>query len=187
MSADLSSSRSKFEYFLISVVLLLGVFVLFLIFYPFGGAQPDRGPREFIQSINEFEKSEFCQNYGCVLVGQFEMNRGKNNAYQIKNYPVYNEFFVEITTKNNQITEFGISLDPKDIGSEEMRLIHLFLVSFSTDENVGPEMMEFVNQNLNRRVSQICNSSSTQFGSRYLWVGNIGGAPTLFVGESCPG
>lgn len=187
MSSESSSSRSKFEIFLISAILLLGVFIFILIFYPFGNNSPANDPKEFIQSIDEFEKSEFCRTYGCSLVGQIEISRGLDNAYQIKNYPVYNEFFIELTTKNNQIIDFGISLDPKEVGAEELRLINLFLVSFSTNESLPPEIMEFAKQNLNRRVSQICQSRSIEFGSRHLWVGNIGGAPTLLVAESCPG
>lgn len=96
MSTNSSSARSLFEYFLISANLLLGAFVLILIFYPFGGTQPEKGPRDFIQSIDEFEKSEFCRNYDCVLVGQINIDRGIDNAYQINNYPVYNEFFIEL-------------------------------------------------------------------------------------------
>ena len=136
--------------------------------------------------VNNFEKSQFCQNYGCILAGRFEGDRGIDNAYQIKNYPVYNDFLVEITTNSDRIIDFGISLDPKQISSNELQLIRIFLTSFLNNKTLNSDVMDFVQQNINQSVFQICESRSIQFDLMHLWVGNIGGVPTILVAKNCP-
>jgi hypothetical protein len=185
MTDNNGSQRTRIESCLISGILILITIIMVMILFPYDRYLQRNQDSDFVQSLDDFEKSEFCRKYDCYLVGHINIDRGINNAYQIRNYPVYNEFFIEVITRNNKIIYFGISLDPKVVGDDELQLIEMFLTAFSIDVDLPPDIMVFVEQNLNNRVSQICNSRSIEFGSRHLWVGNIGGAPSLLVSESC--
>lgn len=140
---------------------------------------------EFIQTISEFERSPFCQKYICVAAATMDVNGGLDHPYTISSYPKSNEFFIEVITSKNMITIFGVTLDPKTITSTELEFIEDFLTS-TRPQKVDPALMSFIEKNVSNDINQICDAESMKFGSRNIWVGKVGQAPTIMVASSCP-
>ena len=187
MSHTRASSRTILGTFLILTIGLfcfavILVFAYLLMNNGIGGEQEEINitNEEFIRSTQEFEQSKFCRAYECDYLG----NYGSIFAYEISKYPKYNEFYIELTVKNDIITNYSIMLDPKRLEPEEYQLIELFLSSYSQDTDLDPTIMEFIQQNHDHQVHQICESSSIEYGSKRLWAGSVG-SPILLVAEEC--
>jgi len=138
----------------------------------------------FITSPQEFENSVFCHKYDCYLALVLPSSLGTDYLYQVKQYPKWNDFLIEIVVNDGVISDFGLSLDPAP-GYEERKLINQFLKSIRNEKEPPQFIIEFVNSNLDRRVFQICESNSTVFDSKTMWVGKIGGTPTISVSTEC--
>lgn len=138
------------------------------------------------KAIDDFENSQFCTKYGCVAYETRSEDGFAYYPYMIGNYPKSNDFLIEINTENGVIFNYGISLDPTRITEDELELIEIFLSSFKPGD-FSSEIMDFVEQNLDNDVFQICLANSIQFGNMRIWVGRVGSMPTVVAANNCTG
>lgn len=146
--------------------------------------QPLDDGNGYIKTKSEFENSSFCHKYECQLASQIEIANGLDNLYLIGRYPVYNEFLIEIITSNEIISEFAITLDPREISSDDLMFIEDFLFTIFSN-SVDTRDIQFIRNNLGNNISQICQANSISLGSKQIWVGSVGLAPTILIAETC--
>ncbi len=138
----------------------------------------------YIKTKSDFENSSFCHKYDCQFASQIEIANDLDNLYLIGRYPVYNEFLIEIITSNEIISEFAITLDPREISSDDLMFIEDFLFTIFSN-GADNRDIQFIHNNLGNHVSQICQANSISLGSKQIWVGSVGLAPSILIAEIC--
>lgn len=144
--------------------------------------------RHVIQSLSDFENSEFCVAYDCVRSDSWDLRRGGvSNSYDVHVSP---DVGVGVTTLDGVPTEYGLVFYDRDRLTEED---FQFLGSFLTAVHPGAEVhsstidfvVDFIEQNAESDVWQICEAQSIGFGSMRIWAGTVL-QPTVHVGADCP-
>lgn len=148
--------------------------------YTPGSPQPPR----FVQSLSEFENSPFCQTYNCRFDSRWSLRRGGiNNSYDLGVTP---DVQVEVATLDRRPVDFGlIFYDRRRLDSNDFNLIYAFLNSIRPGADVAAPIRDFIEQNVETDVFQICEANSIPFSEMRIWAGKVI-QQTISVGESCP-
>lgn len=147
---------------------------------------------DFIQSRTDFEESKFCQLYGCVHSGNHQFSDGRDyNMYVVENYPNrYDDILIELIGKEDDLIEFGVVLDGMpptrpNLSSEDFQFLYDFISSISNQNDLDPTVQEYLRQNIEIDVSQICSMEPLDYGSMRLWAGKII-TPSILISKICP-
>jgi len=137
-----------------------------------------------IQSLSEFEESQFCLTYHCRFDDSWSLRSGgTNNAYDIDVIPVVS---VEVTTLRGAPTDFGLMFfDRGKLTSDDLQLVFSFLSSIYPGVEVDLAIKSFIEKNVEIDVFQICQAESIPFGSMRIWAGKVL-EQTVSIGENCP-
>jgi hypothetical protein len=139
---------------------------------------------KLVQSLAEFEASQFCREYNCVLSDSWDLRKGGiNNSYDTDVSP---EVSVEVTTVDGIPTEAGLVFyyRPK-LSADDLQLVYLFLESFHPGVKVDTSVKTFIERNVEIDVFQICEADSIEFGSVRVWAGKVL-EQTVHIGPDCP-
>jgi hypothetical protein len=116
---------------------------------------PSASELKLVQSLAEFEASQFCREYNCVLGDSWDLRKGGiYNSYYIDVSP---EVSVGVTTVDGIPTEAGLVFyyRPK-LSADDLQLIYLFLESFHPGAKVDTSVKTFIERNVEIDVFQIC-------------------------------
>jgi hypothetical protein len=136
-----------------------------------------------LNSLIDFENSQFCTVYSCQASDIWELKSGGiNHSYDINAIPMV---FVEVTTINNKPVNFGLIFIDRDIlDAEDYQLLFLFLKSIHPGTTIDNTLAHYIQENVEKDLFQICEANPTQFGLLKIWVGSIF-QQTIHVGEDC--
>jgi hypothetical protein len=139
---------------------------------------------KLVQSLAEFEASQFCREYNCVLGDSWDLRKGGiYNSYDIDISP---EVSVGVTTVDDIPTEAGLVFYYRSkLSADDLQLIYLFLESFQPGAKVDTPVKTFIERNVEIDVFQICEADSIEFGVVRVWAGKVL-EQTVHIGPDCP-
>jgi len=137
-----------------------------------------------VRSLSEVESSRFCLECHCTLDDSWDLARGGvNNAYYLQGRSYVG---VEVQTLEGVPSGFGLTFfDRARLSANDLELVYLFLTSIYPGTEVDPSTRDFIQDNVERDVFQICQAESIAFGSLRIWAGKIM-QQTVHVGADCP-
>ena len=137
-----------------------------------------------IRSLSDFESSQFCLVYGCKRDATWDLRRGgMNNSYDVDVSPVVG---VEVVTLDGVPVDFGLTFYERSrLTADDLQLVHSFLTSIYPGYEVDSSMMDFIEQDAESHVFQICEARSVAFGSMRIWAGKII-QQTVHIAGDCP-
>lgn len=141
------------------------------------------GVPRVVQSLSEFEESQFCHTYNCRFDDSWSLRRGGiTNVYDVDVSP---EVGVGVSTVSGVPVDFGLMFyDRQRLSSDDHRLIYSFLSSVYPGIEVGPSIRDFIEENVETDAFQICEAKSVSFGSMRIWVGKVH-EQIVHIGTSC--
>ena len=143
--------------------------------------------RHVIRSLSDFESSQFCLVYRCVRSDSWDLRRGGvSNSYDIHTSP---DVGLGVTTLDGVPTEYGlIFFERHRLTGQDLQLLYSFLTAIypgtEVDSSTIDLMVDFIQQNAESDVWQICEAQSVGFGSMRIWAGKIM-QQTVHVGADC--
>ena len=138
----------------------------------------------FVRSLSEFESSQFCLVYRCKWDSSWDLRRGGvNNSYDIFASP---DVGVGVSTLDGVPMHFGLTFyERARLSAADLELVYSFLYAIYPGYEIDSSTMDFIEQNAESDVFQICEARSVAFGSMRIWAGKII-QQTVSVRANCP-
>jgi len=136
-----------------------------------------------LNSLSDFENSQFCKVYECKAAESWELTDGGiNHTYDTNLAPVVS---VEVTSLSEKPVDFGLVFyDREKLSSDDLQYIYLFLQTIQSDALIDETVKDYINQGIKNDVFQICEVDPIQFGALKIWAGKVI-HQTIHVGENC--
>jgi hypothetical protein len=125
-----------------------------------------------LNSLGEFEASEFCIVYDCIASESWELKSGGiDHTYDINTVPTV---LVEVTTINTIPVDYGLMFFDRDtLDTNDYQQIFLFLKSVQPGAIIDNTIEQYIQKNVKMDLFQICEASPIEFGLLKIWVGKI--------------
>ena len=138
-----------------------------------------QSPPEKIETLADFENSQFCRDSKCNEEDSWQLNSGGINHSYAK-IPLsgdkYNYITIEVTTKSEQVTGFGLMYFDRELSglrSGDLEIAYKLLNSIDSTRNID-SIKNYIIQNIEKEVSQINQSSPILWGPFNIYAGKVG-------------
>ena len=121
-------------------------------------------PPEKIETLADFENSQFCRDFKCNEEDSWQLSSGGiNHSYAqiLLGGDKYNYITIEVTTKNNQVTGFGLMYFDRELSglrSGDLEIAYKLLNSIDSTRSID-SIKNYIIQNIEKELSQINQSS----------------------------
>ena len=127
-----------------------------------------------IETLSDFENSDFCKAYNCVKEDSWTLRSGGiNNVYGNNIYPTTVSFEIASDDNNNMISGGMEFYYRNGLSSDDLQIVYDFLKSVDTEKDLS-EVKSYVSANIEKEVSQIMQATPITFSSFKVYVGKVG-------------
>ena len=136
-------------------------------------------PPEKIETLADFENSQFCRDFKCNEEDSWQLSSGGiNHSYAqiLLGGDKYNYITIEVTTKNNQVTGFGLMYFDRELSglrSGDLEIAYKLLNSIDSTRSID-SIKNYIIQNIEKELSQINQSSPISWGPFNVYSGKVG-------------
>ena len=136
-----------------------------------------------LNSLSDYENSEFCKVYGCEASDSWELKSGGiNHTYDLNTRP---DVSVEVSTINDKPVDFYLTFYDRDmLGLNDYQLVFLFLKAVHPGATIDDTIEQYIQQNVEKDLFQICEANPIEFGLLKIWAGRIF-QQTIHIGQDC--
>jgi hypothetical protein len=138
-----------------------------------------QSPPEKIETLTDFENSQFCRDFKCNEEDSWQLNSGGvNHSYAkiLLSGDKYNYITVEVTTKNKQVTGFGLMYFDRELSRlspGDLEIAYKLLTSIDSTRNID-SVKNYIIQNVEKEIFQIKQNSPILWGTFNVYAGKIG-------------
>lgn len=137
-------------------------------------------PLSRIETLDDFERSEFYRDYKLRKEDGWKLNTGAyNNSYETSSL---SNVSIEIQTIENKVIGFGIVFYERDsLREADLNFVYKLLQSINTKGKLEPKIREYIKSNAERRVFQIKEANPTTFDKFKIYAGKVGPEQTISI------
>lgn len=134
---------------------------------------------EKIETLADFENSQFCRDFKCNEEDSWSLNSGGINHSYAQIFlggDKYNYITIEVTTKNEQVTGFGLMYFDRELSglrSGDLEIAYKLLNSIDSTRDID-SIKNYIANGIEKELSQINQSSPISWGSFNIYVGKVG-------------
>jgi len=134
--------------------------------------ETSKEPSVRIETLSDFENSDFCKTYNCIKDRSWALRSGgTNNVYDNNINPTVS---FEIVSDNDNVIDAGLMFYYKtELSDDDLQIIYNFLESIDTEKDLSA-IKSYVSSNIEKKVSQIMQASPTTFSSFKVYAGKVG-------------
>jgi hypothetical protein len=140
----------------------------------------DSAPPTRIETLDDFERSEFFRDYKLRKEDGWKLNTGAyNNSYETLSL---SDISIEVQTIENKVVGFGIVFYERDsLQESDFNFIYKLLQSVDTKGKLDPKIREYIKINAEKHVFQIKQANPTTFGKFKIYAGKVGPEQTISI------
>jgi hypothetical protein len=140
----------------------------------------DSAPPTKIETLDDFERSEFFRDYKLRKGDGWKLNTGAyNNSYET---PSLSDISIEVQTIENKVVGFGIVFYERDsLQESDLSFVYKLLQSVDTKGKLDPKIREYIKVNAEKHVFQIKQANPTTFGKFKIYAGKVGPEQTISI------
>jgi len=129
-------------------------------------------PSVRINTLSDFENSEFCKTYNCAKDRSWDLRSGgTNNVYDNNINPTVS---FEIVSDNGNVIDAGLMFYYRnELSDNDLQIVYNFLKSVDTEKDISA-IKSYVSTNIEKSVSQIMQATPTTFSSFKVYAGKVG-------------
>lgn len=136
-------------------------------------------PPEKIETLADFENSQFCRDFKCDEEDSWPLNSGGINHSYAQIFlggDKYNYITIEVTTKNAQVAGFGLMYFDRELSglrSGDLEIAYKLLNSIDSTRSID-SIKNHIANGIEKELSQINQSSPISWGPFNIYVGKVG-------------
>jgi hypothetical protein len=140
----------------------------------------DSVPPSRIETLDDFERSEFYRDYKLRKEDGWKLNTGAyNNTYETSSL---SHVSIEVQTIENKVIGFGIVFYERDSLQEaDLNFVYKLLQSVNPKGKLDPKIREYIKSNAEKHVFQIKEANPTTFDKFKIYAGKVGPEQTISI------
>jgi len=139
-----------------------------------------RFPSDKIETLADFERSQFCKDYKCEKRDSWILRSGGvNHSYDILDPNARDEhdyISIEVVIENNQAVGFGLMYfgrETSKLNQDDLKVVYKLLESIDSTQDRSL-VRNYIVQNVEKEVFQINQASPITWSSFNVYAGKIG-------------
>lgn len=140
----------------------------------------DSTPPSRIETLDDFERSEFYRDYKLRKEDGWKLNTGAyNNTYETSSF---SHVSIEVQTIENKVVGCGIVFYERDSLQEpDLTFVYKLLQSINTKGKLDPKVRDYIKSNAEKPVFQIKQANPITFDKFKIYAGKVGPEQTISI------
>jgi len=129
-------------------------------------------PSVRIETLSDFENSEFCKLYACSKEDSWSLRSGgTSNVYKNNIYPTVS---ISVSSSGEEVIGFGLVFYYRNqLSEDDLQIIYNFLKSVDTEKELT-NIQPYIQTNIEKKVPQIKQAIPSTFSSYNVYAGKVG-------------
>lgn len=137
-------------------------------------------PPSRIETLDDFERSEFYRDYKLRKEDGWKLNTGAyNTSYETSSL---SNVSIEVQTIENKVVGFGIVFYERDgLREADLNFVYKLLQSINTKGKLEPKIRDYIKSSAEKHVFQIKEANPTTFDKFKIYAGKVGPEQTISI------